>query len=187
MYTCPTLSGQTSPVRDSNSFCSRRPYFGPSLSRARRACGTLMNSSSRTTYLVYIPGIDVAPSPSATAALPPRGGRPHRAPSASRAQLLLSEALGRPAQAEEPPTLPPLPHTEADLRALAWDQLKALAVAYPEIEYMPKRSGNSGWSAAGSDSRRPTGTTSAQRSTWPMQHAPSTASPSSGIPETLAI
>ena len=80
----------------------------------------------------------MAPSPSATAALPPRGGRPHRAPSASRAQLLLSEALGRPAQAEEPPTLPPLPHTEADLRALAWDQLKALAVAYPEIEYMPE-------------------------------------------------
>src|SRR4029079_12578174 len=37
VYTCPTLRGQTSPVRASNSFWSRRPYFGPSLSKARRA------------------------------------------------------------------------------------------------------------------------------------------------------
>ena len=53
-------------------------------------------------------------------------------------ELLLREGLGRPAQAEEPVSLPQLPRTEAEARALDWDQLKALAVAYPEIR--PARS-----------------------------------------------
>ena len=53
-------------------------------------------------------------------------------------ELLLREGLGRPAQAEEPASLPQLPRTEAEARALDWDQLKALAVAYPEIEYLPE-------------------------------------------------
>jgi hypothetical protein len=53
-------------------------------------------------------------------------------------ELLLREGLGRPAQAEEPPSLPQLPRSEAEARALDWDQLKALVVAYPEIEYVPE-------------------------------------------------
>jgi hypothetical protein len=53
-------------------------------------------------------------------------------------ELLLREGLGRPAQAEEPAALPQLPRTEAEARALDWDQLQALAVAYPELEYLPK-------------------------------------------------
>jgi hypothetical protein len=53
-------------------------------------------------------------------------------------ELLLREGLGRPAQAEEPASLPHLPRTEAEASALDWDQLKALAVAYPEIEYLPE-------------------------------------------------
>jgi hypothetical protein len=53
-------------------------------------------------------------------------------------ELLLREGLGRPAQAEEPPPLPQLPRNEAEARALDWDQLKALAVAYPEIEHLPE-------------------------------------------------
>ena len=53
-------------------------------------------------------------------------------------ELLLREGLGRPAQAEEPASLPQLPRSEAEARALDWDQLKALVVAYPEIEYLPE-------------------------------------------------
>jgi hypothetical protein len=53
-------------------------------------------------------------------------------------ELLLREGLGRPAQAEEPPSLPQLPRSEAEARALDWGQLKALAVAYPEIEHLPQ-------------------------------------------------
>ena len=53
-------------------------------------------------------------------------------------ELLLREGLGRPAQAEEPPSLPQLPRTEAEARALDWDQLKALVVADPELEYLPE-------------------------------------------------
>ena len=53
VYTCPTLSGQTSPVRASNSFCSRRPYFGPSLSRASSAWGTLMSGSPANILSMY--------------------------------------------------------------------------------------------------------------------------------------
>jgi hypothetical protein len=53
-------------------------------------------------------------------------------------ELLLREGLGRPAQAEEPASLPQLPRSEAEARALDWDQLKALAVAYPEIEHLPE-------------------------------------------------
>ena len=46
VYTWPTFSGQTSPVRASNSSRSCRPYFGPSLSRANSACRTLIASST---------------------------------------------------------------------------------------------------------------------------------------------
>jgi hypothetical protein len=53
-------------------------------------------------------------------------------------ELLLREGLGRPAPAEEPASLPQLPRSEAEARALDWDQLKALVVAYPEIEYLPE-------------------------------------------------
>ena len=53
-------------------------------------------------------------------------------------ELLLREGLGRPAQAEEPASLPQLPRSEAEARVLDWDHLKALAVAYPEIEYLPE-------------------------------------------------
>ena len=53
-------------------------------------------------------------------------------------ELLLREGLGRPAQAEEPTSLPQLPRSEAEARALDWDQLKALMVAYPEIECLPE-------------------------------------------------
>ncbi len=48
------------------------------------------------------------------------------------------QGLGRPTQAEEPASLPKLPRSEAEARALNWDQLKALVVAYPEIEYLPE-------------------------------------------------
>ena len=53
-------------------------------------------------------------------------------------ELLLREGLGRPAQAEEPAALPQLPRSEAEARALDWEQLKALRIAYPELEYMPE-------------------------------------------------
>jgi hypothetical protein len=53
-------------------------------------------------------------------------------------ELLLREGLGRPAQAEEPASLPQLPRSEAEARALDWDQLTALVLAYPEIEYLPE-------------------------------------------------
>jgi hypothetical protein len=53
-------------------------------------------------------------------------------------ELLLREGLGRPAQADEPPSLPHLPRTKAEASALDWDQPKALAVAYPEAECLPE-------------------------------------------------
>jgi hypothetical protein len=68
-----------------------------------------------------------------------RGSRPGCPCSGGGDRALLREGLGRPAQAEEPPSLPQLPRTEAEARALDWDQLKALVVAYPEIEYLPER------------------------------------------------
>jgi hypothetical protein len=52
-------------------------------------------------------------------------------------ELLLREGLGKPAQAEDSP-LPRLPTTAAEAEALSWDQLKALRVAYPEVEYLPE-------------------------------------------------
>jgi hypothetical protein len=53
-------------------------------------------------------------------------------------ELLLREGLGRPAQAEGPPTLPHLPASRPKPASSTWDHLKALAVAYPEIEYLPE-------------------------------------------------
>jgi hypothetical protein len=53
-------------------------------------------------------------------------------------ELLLREGLGRPAQAEEPPTAPRIPETKAEIEALGWKELKALALAYPEIDYLPE-------------------------------------------------
>jgi hypothetical protein len=53
-------------------------------------------------------------------------------------ELLLREGLGRPAQAEERSTLPRIPEMQAEVEALGWDQLKALVLAYPEIEYLPE-------------------------------------------------
>ena len=53
-------------------------------------------------------------------------------------ELLLREGLGRPAQAEEPPTLPRIPETTAEIEALGWEELKALALAYPEAECLPE-------------------------------------------------
>jgi hypothetical protein len=66
-----------------------------------------------------------------------RGSHPRRP--CPGIELLLREGRGRPAQAEEPASLPQLPRTKAEARALDWDQLKALVVAYPEIEYVPER------------------------------------------------
>ena len=63
---------------------------------------------------------------------------PHVRARVAAIELLLREGLGRPAQAEEPPSLPQLPRTEAEASALTWDQLKALVVAYPEVEYLPE-------------------------------------------------
>jgi hypothetical protein len=53
-------------------------------------------------------------------------------------ELLLREGLGRPAQAEEPPTAPRIPETKAEIEALGWEALKALALAYPEAECLPE-------------------------------------------------
>jgi hypothetical protein len=53
-------------------------------------------------------------------------------------ELLLREGLGRPAQAEEPSTLPPIPETKAEIEALGWEELKALVLAYPEAECLPE-------------------------------------------------
>ena len=53
-------------------------------------------------------------------------------------ELLLREGLGRPAQAEEPPTLPLIPETKAEIEALGWEPLKALVLAYPEAECLPE-------------------------------------------------
>src|SRR4029453_14233703 len=77
VYTCPTLSGQTSPVLDSNSCRSWRPYFGPSLSKASSACRTLISTSPEYTrydtgYPEDVQGAD-APAVS-------QGGRRARAP-----------------------------------------------------------------------------------------------------------
>ena len=52
-------------------------------------------------------------------------------------ELLLRGGLAAPSIAEEPPCLPQLPRTKVEAIALDWDQLKALVVAYPEIEYLP--------------------------------------------------
>jgi hypothetical protein len=47
--------------------------------------------------------------------------------------LLLREGLGLPPQAEETP-VPRLPATVAELEALGWDELRALAAIYePEL------------------------------------------------------
>jgi hypothetical protein len=53
-------------------------------------------------------------------------------------ELLLREGLGRPGQAEEPPTLQRIPETKAEIEALGWEALKALALAYPEAECLPE-------------------------------------------------
>ena len=53
-------------------------------------------------------------------------------------ELLLREGLGRTAQAEEPRPLPRIPETKAEAEALGWEQLKALAPAYPEAECLPE-------------------------------------------------
>jgi hypothetical protein len=50
--------------------------------------------------------------------------------------MLLREGLGRPAQVEDTPP-PRLPRTGAEGEGLSWDQLKALIVAYPEVECLP--------------------------------------------------
>ena len=84
-------------------------------------------------------------------------------------ELLLREGLGRPAQAEEPPSLPQLPETKAEVEALGWDQLKALALAYPEAEYLPEEKRKQWLYSAGSDSRSQNGTASAPHSTRPMR------------------
>jgi hypothetical protein len=73
-------------------------------------------------------------------------------------ELLLREGLGRPAQAEEPPALPLLPRSEAEARALDWDELKALMVAYPEIECLPEGKRKQWLVSRWVDSRRPNGT-----------------------------
>jgi hypothetical protein len=52
-------------------------------------------------------------------------------------ELLLRKGLGRPAQAEEPPTAPRIRDTKAEIEALGWEELKALALAYPEAECLP--------------------------------------------------
>jgi hypothetical protein len=53
-------------------------------------------------------------------------------------ELLLRQGLGRPGQAEEPPALPRIPETKAEIEALGWEELKALALAYPETEHLPE-------------------------------------------------
>jgi hypothetical protein len=52
-------------------------------------------------------------------------------------ELLLRDGLGRPAQTEEQP-MPQLPSTAAEAEALSWEGLKALVLAYPEVEYLPE-------------------------------------------------
>jgi hypothetical protein len=47
---------------------------------------------------------------------------PTSVPGFAAIELLLREGLGRPAQAEELPSLPHLPRTEAEARGLDWDQ-----------------------------------------------------------------
>jgi hypothetical protein len=83
-------------------------------------------------------------------------------------ELLLREGLGRPAQAEEPATLPRIPETKAAIEALGWEELKALALAYPRRSAGPRRSGSRGCTSAGYALLRPTVTPSGQRSTRPM-------------------
>jgi hypothetical protein len=68
-----------------------------------------------------------------------RGPHPRRpSPGVAAIELLLREGLGRPAQAEEPAASPKLPRSEAEANGLDWDQLKALALAYPEAECLPE-------------------------------------------------
>ncbi len=50
-------------------------------------------------------------------------------------ELLLREGLGRPGQAEEPPSLPQLPRTEAEARALDWDHIRNVTI---RIRHSPK-------------------------------------------------
>jgi hypothetical protein len=76
-------------------------------------------------------------------------------------ELLLREGLGRPAEAEEPPTLPRIPDTRAEVEALGWDELKALALAYPEAECLPEEKRRS-WLY-----ERWVGLTQADRDTFP--------------------
>jgi hypothetical protein len=69
-------------------------------------------------------------------------------------ELLLREELAPRRRTNQPPCHH-CPRSEAEARALDWDQLKALVVAYPEIEYLP----------AGLDSHRPNATAFAPHST----------------------
>ena len=50
VYTCPTLSGHTSPVRASNSFCSRRPYFGLLAQEGEEGVRDALASNARARY-----------------------------------------------------------------------------------------------------------------------------------------
>ena len=44
-------------------------------------------------------------------------------------ERLFREGLGRPAQAEEPPSLRRIPETTAEIEGLGWNELKALTLA----------------------------------------------------------
>jgi hypothetical protein len=77
------------------------------------------------------------------------------------------------------------PRTEAEARALDWDQLKALVIAYPEIEYLPEAKWKR-WLVS-----RWVGLTQAERDSFraaldAATRRPSTASSSSGLPGALA-
>jgi hypothetical protein len=43
-----------------------------------------------------------------------------------------------PPGGERAPTLPRIPETKAEIEALGWEELKALALAYPEAECLPE-------------------------------------------------
>jgi hypothetical protein len=86
-------------------------------------------------------------------------------------ELLLREGLGRPAQAEEPPPRHNCPAPRLKPGHSTWIGSRRWRSPTPRSSTCPKRSGSSGWSAAGSDSRSPNGTAFAPHSTRPRPRA----------------
>jgi hypothetical protein len=67
-----------------------------------------------------------------------RGSRPGCPCSGGGDRAAATRRTWPPGAGEEPPTLPRIPDTKAEIEALGWEELKALVLAYPEVECLPE-------------------------------------------------